>query len=129
VKLDKIMSDRIVSVAVNHIGRPFDRNDFCCVHFVADVYDSVGIEIPKLDRMGFPPSRLHLSEDEFKEMPIGHSAFFRRKASLSKRHWTHVALVYSDTELIHCSLHIDGCVTITPKDEFLDVYALTPKPL
>jgi hypothetical protein len=60
-------------------------------------------------------------------MPIGHSVFFKRRASLSSRIWTHVAIIISPESLIHCSRNLGRAVVITPKIEFMEVYSLVSK--
>ena len=120
------VSDRIVSTAQDYIGRPFDYEKFNCVHFVIEVFASAGIVLPLLERTGFPPKDFHLSSEEFRCMPVGHSVFFKRKASTSSRIWTHVAIIHSKDELIHCTRRLGGKVVVTACDEFLDVYTLAP---
>jgi cell wall-associated NlpC family hydrolase len=121
------MSDRIISVARKYVGRSFDYENFNCVHFVRETYQNVGINLPRLERNLYPPADFHLSSEEFVLMPIGHSVFFRRKSTLSNRVWTHVAIIISSDELIHCSCHCGKGVVVTVRSEFLEVYALTSK--
>lgn len=61
-------------------------------------------------------------------MPVGHTVFLRRKLSEKPKVWTHVVIVYSPTEVIHCSRHFGRQVTITPIGEILATYAVAPKP-
>jgi cell wall-associated NlpC family hydrolase len=119
-------SAKIIQVATKYLGRPFDYEKFNCVHFVREVYSNVGIDLPLIPRAGYPLQQFNLSVSEFELMPIGHSVFFKRKASLSNRVWTHVAIVASNSELIHCSRHFGGKVVVTPKIDFLQVYSLAP---
>ena len=122
--LTKDISDRIIIIAHSYLDRPFDYEKFNCVHFVREVFCSIRINLPLLERSGHPPEEFHLSIDEFKLMPIGHSVFFRRKATASNRIWTHVAIIASSNELIHCTRRFGGKVVVTRIDEFLEVYAL-----
>jgi hypothetical protein len=122
------MSDRIITNAYHCIEESFDYEKFNCVHFVREVYFSVGIELPLLDRTGFPPEDFHLSKEEFALMPKGHSVFFRRKASISDRIWTHIALIASSDEIIHCSRSFGKKVSVTSVAEFMKIYDLAPKP-
>lgn len=121
-------SDRIVSTAHQYLGKSFDYEKFNCVHFVRNVYHTIGIELPILHRSGYPPTDFHLSGDEFNLMPVGHSMFFKRKTSISSRIWTHIAIIASSHELIHCLRHCGNGVVITPKPVFMEIYALVPKP-
>lgn len=125
--LSKDISDRIVSSAYCYLGWPFDWEKFNCVHFVRQVYYDVGIELPLLIRKNFPPAEFHLFSEEFVLMPIGHIVFFKRKESKVNRLWTHVAIIVSSNELIHCTRHLGNGVVITPKQEFMKVYYITPK--
>jgi hypothetical protein len=121
------ISNRVVTFASNYIGRAYNWYTFNCIHFVESVYREVGITIPRLDHKGFPPKDLHLSVEEFAMMPIGHTVFFKRKANLSGQFWTHLAIIFSSTELIHCSWYFGGKVTVTKKINFMEIYDLTPK--
>jgi cell wall-associated NlpC family hydrolase len=122
------ISDRIVSIAYSYIDRSFNYEKFDCVHFVIEVFETVGIDLPILNRVGFPPMDFNLSCEEFKLMPIGHSVFVKRKASTSSRIWTHVAIIVSSHELIHCSRHFGGKVVVTSLPEFLEIYTLVLTP-
>jgi cell wall-associated NlpC family hydrolase len=121
------MSGHIVTAACSYLAQPYSRGRLDCVHFVITVYHDVGIEIPRFGGVGYPPDDFHLSAHEFYLMPIGHSVFFKRKASLSNRIWTHMAIIVSSDELIHCSRHFGDRVVITQKAEFVETYALAPK--
>jgi cell wall-associated NlpC family hydrolase len=123
------VSDLIVTVAFRYLDCPFDYEKFNCVHYVREVYSLAGIKLPLLDRAGFPPNDFHLSEEEFALMPRGHSVFFRRKASIAHRVWTHVAIIVSKDELIHCSRSFGKKVATTSKAEFMEIYNLAPQPL
>ncbi len=120
------ISQRIATVAYQYLGRPYDFKTFDCVHFVIDVYRDVGITIPVFGGKGFPPRDFHLSVDEFTRMPLGRIAFFKRKLNTNGRIWTHAAIIVSPYELIHCSKHFGGVVTVTEKTEFMEIYALAP---
>src|ERR1035437_2304024 len=126
--LSTSMSNRIVSVALKYVGRSFDYEKFNCVHFVRVVYSNAGIELPLIRRDDYPPTDFHLSADKFDSMPIGHSVFLKRKTSLSTRPWTHIAIIISSYELIHCSRHCGKGVVITSKIVFMETYALVLKP-
>ncbi len=121
------LSERIVVVAHSYIGREYDWHLFDCVHFVIAVYRQVGIEIPRFGSKGYPPSDFHLTAEEFYQMPLGQTVFFKRRASTSDRIWTHVAIIASPTELIHCSRHNGNGVRVTTKAEFLEIYVLAQK--
>lgn len=122
--LDAAISDQIIAVARTYIGRPYDWQDFDCIQFILEVYRECGIVIPRFGAMGYPPENFHLSEEEFARMPVGHVVFFKRRASLRPRIWTHAAIIFSATELIHCSRHSGNGVRVTHRDEFLKTYAL-----
>lgn len=122
--LDKTLADQIVMNSMTHIGRHFDLSNFNCVHFVREVYGSVGIEFPILRRDIIPPREFHLSEYEFCAMPVGQSVFFKRRESSLVRPWTHVAIIISSTDLIHCTRNLGDGVVITSRDIFLEKYCL-----
>lgn len=125
--IDQNLSLCIIHSSYSYLGREFDWEEFNCVHFVRRVYLSVGIVFPKLIRSKMPPKEFHLTDEEFDEMPIGHSVFFRRKMSrLVNRPWTHVAIIVGKNELIHCTRNLGNGVVITSKPEFLDTYELSP---
>ena len=127
MNLSPELARNIIEIASSYISRPFDYEQFNCVHFVREVYSKVDIELPLLVRGEYPPQEFHLSINEFEMMPIGHCVFFKRRTSVTERVWTHVAMVYSSSELIHCARRFGGKVVVTPKAEFLDVYILTPQ--
>ena len=118
--------DRIVAAAYSYLGKPYDFKTFDCVHFVISVYRDAGIAIPVFGAKGFPPIDFHLSAAEFAKMPLGHIVFFKRKLNTTGRVWTHAAIIVSPCELIHCSKHFGGVVTVTEKSEFVEIYALAP---
>lgn len=122
--LDKKLADKIVNNSTIHLGKPFNFLSFNCVHFVRVVYESVGIKFPILRKDIVPPREFHLSECEFSSMPIGHSVFFYRKECSLVRPWTHVAIIISSTELIHCTRNLGDGVVVTLRDEMLDKYYL-----
>lgn len=121
------LAQKIVTRAHQYLGQAYDWRTFDCVHFIVSVYRDVGIEIPRFGGIGYPPVDLHLSAEEFARMPLGHSVFFRRKASMANRIWTHAAIIVSPCELVHCSRHFGRVVVISPTTEFLEVYDLAPK--
>ena len=125
--LSESISNIIVKTASTYIGRPYDYKTFDCVHFIVSVYKDVGIFIPRFGSEGYPPSNLHLDLSGFQRMPRGHSVFFKRKTSMSSRVWTHMALIFSSTHLVHCSRHCGSGVVVTPRDEFLEMYSLAPQ--
>ncbi len=126
--LSVVMARRIVTTALGYVGTPYSWEEFNCVHFIRKVYQDVGIVFPRLVKEMDPPADFHLSEEEFEEMPLGRSVFFKRKTSNLPRSWTHIAIIVSPNELVHCARRL-GFVVVTPKLEFLETYALTPKPL
>ncbi len=121
--LSENVSHCIVTTAHQYIDRAYDYKTFDCVHFIVNVYHDVGIMIPRFGSVGHPPPDLNLSSDAFEEMPVGQTVFFKRKLSTSSRIWTHMAIIASSNELIHCSQHFGGKVTLTPKHEFMEIYA------
>jgi len=125
--LSETASDLVIRAAHQHLGRSYVWQTYDCVNFVVDVYRQANIEMPVIDKTGSPPVGFHLSADEFGSMPLGHSIFLKRKASLSDRIWTHVAIIVSQHEVIHCSRHFGRKVVVTPVKEFLRVYTLAPK--
>lgn len=126
--LDRELSARIVLAAEKYVGKAYDWHTFDCVHFVLSVFQDVGIALPRLSGQWEPPPEFHLSEQELEAMPLGHSVFLKRKASTANKIWTHVAIIVSRDELIHCSRHFGRQVTITPKAELLEIYTVVPKP-
>ncbi len=122
------LAEAVVTTSKRHLGREFVYEKFNCVHFIRSVYEEVGIALPLLDRFGYPPSSFHLSDTELVTMPLGHSLFLKRRLSQVRRFWTHVALIVSAGEVIHCSRHFGKMVTITPIDKLWEIYALAPKP-
>lgn len=125
MNLSKETSELIVQTAKAYLGREFDLATFNCVHFVREVYQQVGIVLPLLARYDIPPSEFHLSEEEFALMPVGHCVFFKRKNTRLNRHWTHVAIVFSADDLIHCTRNIGRGVVVTSKEAFLEIYQLS----
>ena len=122
--IPKNLSHIIVNISISYLDTPFDLERFNCVHFVRKVYKTVGVTLPLLCGHDFPPKEFHLTEQEFNLMPVGHSVFFRRKLSPSNRVWTHVAIIISDSQLIHCTRHCGMGVVCTEKKEFLEIYSL-----
>ena len=120
-------SKEIIQSAEKYFGQPYVRATFNCAHFVANTYSDVGIIMPKFHARMYPPHEFNLTQEEFERMPVGHSMFMKRKTSVSDRIWTHVAIVYSSNEIIHCSHHFGDKVSITLKSEFIRVYGLVPK--
>lgn len=125
--LSKTVSDLIVASAYQYLDHPYDLRTFDCVRFVVSVYRNVSIEIPRFGSAGFPPSDFHLSAEEFAEKPRGHTVFFKRKANTSARLWTHMVIIVSPEELIHCSSRFGEKVVVTPWSDFLELYSLSPK--
>ncbi|MDD5165257.1 MAG: hypothetical protein PHG25_01840 [Candidatus Pacebacteria bacterium] len=126
--LSPSLSNSIVTIAHNYLGKPFDWHTFHCVHFVIEVYREAGIEMPAFTDAGYPPTDFHLSPEEFNLMPVGHSVFFKRRANTSNLIWTHMAIIASPNELIHCSRFFGCKVTVTSKIDFLEIYALASQP-
>jgi cell wall-associated NlpC family hydrolase len=126
--ISKTLAGSITTYASSYIGRPYDFDAFNCIHFVRQVYGNVGINFPLLDKRLFPPELFHLTPANFCLMPIGHSVFFKKRKSTLSRTWTHVAIIFSDSELIHCSRGF-GQVVITSVRDFLEVYDLSVKPV
>lgn len=125
--LSKTVSDLIVTTAYQYLGHPYDLKTFDCVRFVVSVYRDVGIEIPRFGSRGLPPSDFHLSAEEFQKKPRGHTVFFKRKANTSDRLWTHMVIIVSPDELIHCSSRFGQKVVVTPWADLLELYSLSPK--
>lgn len=123
--LTEARSRQIVLVAKSYLGTQFDWHTFNCVHFVAEVYGSVGIDFPRLVRYGLPPRNFHLSHSEFLKMPIGHSVFLKRKTTLAPtRYWTHIVIIIGQDQLIHCTRNLGKGVIISTPQELLSVYDL-----
>ncbi len=121
------LSRKIIRSALKYIDRSYIRSTFNCAHFVANTYEQIGIVMPKFHAHLYPPADFNLTHDEFENMPVGHSIFLRRKTSVSDRIWTHVAIIYSQTHIIHCSHHFGDKVTVTPRSDFIQIYGLVPK--
>lgn len=128
MNLSTALAEQIITASRAYLGRPYDWRQFDCVHFVLQVYKDVGIELPRLSGQWLPPHEFHLSGEELVAMPIGHPVFLKRKLSQKPKIWTHVAIIYSPTEVIHCSRHFGRQVAITPVGEILATYAVAPKP-
>lgn len=127
MQLTPDLSSRIITTALTYLNHPYDFINFDCVRFIIRVYKEVGITIPIFGGAGFPPAEFHLSEEEFAQKPIGHSVFFRRKANTTDRIWTHMVLILSPDELIHCSSRFGGKVVITPWKDLFELYSHVPK--
>jgi len=125
--LTQDVSTKIVNVSMGYLGHTFIWETFNCVHFVRKVYQESGISFPTLIKMRLPPADFHLSKEEFAEMPIGHSVFFKRRESQSVRYWTHVAIIIGKDSLIHCTRNLGIGVVVSSKAEFQEVYSLSPK--
>jgi hypothetical protein len=126
--ISKNLAGDIITSASSYLGRRYDFDVFNCVHFVRQVYRDVSLDFPLLDKRLFPPEYFHLTREDFYEMPIGHSVFFKKRKSTLPRSWTHVAIIFSDNELVHCS-RLFGQVVVTPVRDFLEVYDLSVKPV
>lgn len=127
MQLTPDLSSRIIATARTYLNHPYDFINFDCVRFIIQVYKEVGINIPIFGGAGFPPAEFHLSEEEFAQKPIGHSVFFRRRANTTDRIWTHMVLILSSDELIHCSSRFGGKVVITPWADLFKLYSHVPK--
>jgi hypothetical protein len=127
VILSKSVSDLIIARAYQDLGRSYDLRTFDCVRYVVSVYRDVGIEIPQFGSRGLPPADFHLSAEEFAVKPIGHTVFLRRKANTSDRLWTHMVIIVSPDELIHCSSRFGNKVVVTRWDDLFELYSLAPK--
>lgn len=114
----------IVATAQNYIGRSFNYSKFNCVHFVREVYRTAGITLPILSPTDYPPLDFYLSENELALMPIGHAVFFKRRAAATRRIWTHIAIVYSTNEFIHCSRYVGYGVGTVTVEQMFSIYQL-----
>jgi hypothetical protein len=122
--LDMTLSVRVFMAALHYKGREFDWDTFNCVHFVRQVYKDVGIELPLLRRELLPPKEFHLNEKQFRDMPVGHSVFFKRRAKETERTWSHLAIILAPCKLIHCTRHMGNGVIISDTSDFLKIYEL-----
>ena len=121
------ISQRIVTIAHMYLGRPYDYKTFDCIHFIVGVYREVGITIPRFGAQGYPPPDFNLTPEEFLGKPLGSTIFLKRKATTSDRIWTHMVMIASPTDFIHCSRFFGNLVLLTPIETVLEYYYHVPK--
>lgn len=103
----------VVKIAQGYLGKK-RRNDFKCIDFVRMVYRGIDIVVPQISPSLFPPKEFNIAKEDLDKPPLGGVIFLRDRGDRRLRTWTHVGIIYSPTEIIHCSLYFGGCVVITP---------------
>ena len=106
----------IIASARRYLGRPY-QEDFTCLDFVRAVYAEHGLSVP--------PASLNLDAADLADPPIGFVLYLRRKAYIGTRTWTHMVLIASATECIHCSRFFGGKVVLTPLRHIRAIYEVT----
>lgn len=109
----------IVETALRYLGRPYDRENFKCFHFVREVYTLLGLKPPPLSE--------NLTVEQMLDPPIGHLLYLKHKEDTKQRRWSHVAIVISKEEVIHNSLWFGEKVVISKLSEILELYTIVPR--
>lgn len=105
--------NKIITTARRYLGSPY-QDDFTCLDFVRTVYAKHGFTVP--------PIELNLQAKDLENPPIGFVLYLRRRGYSGDRRWTHVTIVVSATECIHCSHYFGDKVVITPLKDVLSFY-------
>ena len=113
MNLSQEQRESIIKISIGYLRREREVG-FSCVDFVRLVYRQIGIDIPLLMPKLPPPSEINIKREDLGFLPLGEIIFLRDRSDGRPRPWTHVGIVYSPFEIIHCSLFFGGCVVITP---------------
>jgi hypothetical protein len=113
MNLSQDQREAVVRISGEYLGRKREIG-FSCVDFVRTVYGRIGIEIPLLMPKMLPPVEFNLRREYLLNPPLGEIIFFKDRSDKRLRLWTHLGIVYSVCEIIHCSLFLGEQVVITP---------------
>ncbi len=106
----------IVTEALRHLGREYDRVHFNCLTFVRLVYENVGLKLP--------PLRLNILPSQLTNPPVGFMLYLKHKTASKDRRFTHVAIVLDNCTCIHCSKFFGNAVVITEYEKLFEMYDL-----
>ncbi len=95
--------------------------DFTCVDFVRQVYKKARIEIPLIGP-NKTPEKFNINESQLQNPPLGRLVFMKKKVTSKSRYWTHVGIIFTRTQLIHCSNMFGKKVCITELEEIWKHY-------
>ncbi len=125
MQLTKDQTKRVVEVALSYLDHPYIPRKFECVDFVRAVYANIGIIMPKFASYS-PPVAFNVEIQVVSDLPIGHPIFLRDKHDPRKRAWTHIGIIFSKNECIHCSLFWGRKVVISSFEEIFERYEFAP---
>ena len=125
VKFKEEQVIKIINKAASYLDRPYKKG-FACLDFLRLVYRAVGIEIPRLWSGEPPPQWININSEEAVNPPIGHIMFLRRRETKTTRYWTHVIIILSERECIHCSYYFGGKVCISLLEKIFALYDFAP---
>ncbi|HEY0220630.1 MAG TPA: NlpC/P60 family protein [Candidatus Paceibacterota bacterium] len=106
----------IVREAKSYLGHKY-RPGFKCIDYVRKVYQTAGINIGILGPNS-PPAELNIEKEKLQSPPTGSLIFLRNKTEKRERAWSHLVIVLSNDECIHCSLFIGEVVTSSFEEIF-----------
>ena len=115
----------IIATARSYIGTP-KSPAFNCVDFVRKVLATNGIVLPLINPYTQPPIEWGIKDLSLCNDAFGEIIFLKRILSQSDRPWTHVALVVSQSECIHCSSYFGRQVSKTSFEDLFTVYRFVP---
>lgn len=111
--LSKKQKREIIKTAISYIGKPYSK-EFDCIQFVRVVYEFVGIHIPKIPKLGSPPSEFNICKKQLNDIPVGHIVFLRdRHDPRKERSWTHVVIALNNRFCIHNSVFYGSKVVVS----------------
>lgn len=122
MKLPKEIRDRISSVALSYLERQ-RSSDFSCIDFVREVYQEVGIPVPKMLKYTPPPEDFNITKEDLDAWEYGYIIFLIKRTYVGERTWTHVAITLPEGKLIDCS---DGHISIDSKEEIFASHHYVP---
>ncbi len=104
----------VVATALQYLGRAYTKS-FTCIDFLREVYLAHGWSVP-------PPTLNVCIDQLFDNPPVGYALYLRLKTSGHTEGWTHVAIIVSAEECIHCSYFFGKRVVLTPTADLLALY-------
>lgn len=123
MKLSKKQIRIILREAEKLLGKN-RKPDFTCVDFVREVYLKADIKLPLINPDKIPALFPNLSQSEIDGDALGKILFLKKKTTDKARVWTHVGIIFSENELVHCSKMFGNQVCTTPIQEVLEHYEI-----
>ena len=121
MQLTTVQCEQVVEIALTYLNQPY-RKGFRCVEFVREVYCQIGIHLPILQSWA-PPQGFNIFKEQLIDPPAGHVMFLRdRDDPRKERSWTHVVILISKLNCIHCSLFSGEKVVISTLEEIYKRY-------